>query len=101
MATHLLGTNANNSLNPAITFQHGYGSGMSAADIATMALAIKDDLNVSHPVMPEAFSANGLLYVPNRGILKMRAGDVVAVDSTGWPILVSKYAIANGPWTFT
>ncbi len=98
MATIHLGTNANNSLTPGITFEPGWNSGMAAADIATMALAIKDDLNVAHPVYPNAFSSNGLLYVPNRGILQMRPGDVVAIDSTGWPILVSKNAIANGPW---
>ncbi len=98
MSTIHLGTTANNSLTPAITFEPGWNSGMAAADIATMALAIKDDLNVAHPVYPNAFSSNGLLYVPNRGILQMRPGDVVAIDSTGWPILVSKNAIANGPW---
>lgn len=99
MATQTLGTNANDSLSPAIVFKPGYGSGMSAADIASVAQSIKDDLNTTHPVYPQAFSSNGLLYVPNRGILTMLPGDVVAVDSTGWPVLVSSNAIANGPWT--
>lgn len=99
MATKTLGTSATNSLNPALQFLPGYGSGMSAADIASMTNHIKDDLNVSHPLMPQAFSANGLLYVPNRGILKMLPGDWVGVDSQGWPILVSKNSIANAAWT--
>lgn len=49
------------------------------------------------------FSRNGELIIPNRGLLKMRRGDVVAVDNTGWPILVSG-ASANfqsSNWVFT
>lgn len=102
MAVQTVGTTANNSLTYGIKFLPGYGSGMAAADIATIALHIKDDLNVAHPVYPNAFSSNGLLYVPNRGILTMLPGDYVAVDpTTGWPILISKRAAASGPWTIT
>lgn len=99
MATKTLGTSATTSLNPAIQFLPGYGSGMAAADIATMALAIKNDLVNGNPVYPNAFSSNGLLYVPNRGFLQMLPGDWVGVDSQGWPILVSKNSIANAAWT--
>ena len=98
MATITLGTSSTNSLSPAIKFLPGYGSGMSSADIATMAKAIKNDQANGLPVYPNAFSANGLLYIPNRGVLTMLPGDYVGVDATGWPILVSAYAIANGPW---
>lgn len=99
MAVQTVGTNANTSLTYGLKFLPGYGSGMAPADIAAIALQIKDDLNVAHPVFPQAFSANGLLYVPNRGVLQMLAGDYVAVDpTTGWPILLSKRAIASGPW---
>jgi len=58
-------------------------------------------------IVPQAdndgFSRNGLLLIPNRGILKMRRGDVVAVDNTGWPILVSGGSInyQGTVWTFT
>ncbi len=34
------------------------------------------------------------LVVPNRGILKVLPGDVVAIDNLGWPILVSAASIA-------
>ncbi len=99
MSVVSVGTTLSTSLSKSITFKPGYGSGMSAADIATVALAIKDDKNVAHPIFPGAFSANGILYVPNRGQLKVLPGDVVAVDpETGWPILISANAIANGPW---
>lgn len=49
-----------------------------------------------------AFSFNGQLYVPNRGALKILPGDVVAIDNTGWPILVSagSVAYAGSLWQF-
>lgn len=101
MATKTLGTTANNSLGTAIQFLPGYGSGMAGVDIGSMSNAIKNDLINGRPVVSEAFSANGLLYVPNRGILKMLPGDWVGIDSQGWPILVSKNSIANAAWTHT
>jgi len=99
LSTKTLGTKANNSLGTALQFLPGYGSGMAAADIAALSVAIKNDLNVAHPIVPECFSANGKLYIPNRGILTMLPGDWVGIDSQGWPILVSKNSIANAAWT--
>ncbi len=106
MATHTLATNANLT---AVTFLPGYGSGLSAADIATIALAIKRQGSSNPSGLPliedGAFSANGLLYLPgNRGVIQCKPGDIVAVDTNwGWPILVSKEALAaaSSPWTFT
>jgi hypothetical protein len=48
-------------------------------------------------------SAGGQLVIPNRGVVKVMPGDVVAVDNTGWPILVSQRSIAytGSLWTFT
>lgn len=101
MATVLLGTNANNSLT-ALAFN----TQAAAADIAAIALGIKNDqidIAGAHPVFPDAFNKMGLLYVPNRGILQVLAGDVVAIDNNGWPILVSADSIAYGSslWTVT
>jgi len=96
MATSTLGTNANNSLTSKL-----FGGALPVADIAAIANAIKDDINNLHPIWPGAWAQTGLLYVPNRGILRMLPGDYVGVDSTGWPILVSARAIASGPWTHT
>lgn len=99
MATLTLGTNATTSLS-SLKFLPGYKSGMNAADEATLALLIKNDLINSHPIVQEAFSSNGKLYIPNRGVLTMLPGDYVGVDSaTGWPILLSARAISAGPWT--
>lgn len=95
MATVTLGTSATTSLT-AKAFDYAN----SAADIASIALLIKDDINVAHPISPGAFVRQGVLYVPNRGELKILPGDYVGVDSTtGWPILVSARAISAGPWT--
>lgn len=101
MATITVGTTSTTSLSKGLVFEPGYGSGMSAADIASIALAIKNDQINGQPIFPQAFSANGILYVPNRGQLKMLPGDAVAVDPhTGWPILISKLAFAaGGNWT--
>lgn len=99
MATGTLGTNANNSLVSLIA-----SGAMLPADIAAIANAIKDDKINSYPnnpIFPGGFAQNRLLHVPNRGILRVAVGDYVAYDSTGWPILLSANAIANGPWTHT
>lgn len=98
MATATLGTNATSSLTAL-----GFTKAAADADIATLQQAIKDDLNVSHPVYPGAYSKAGLLFIPNRGVLKVLPGDYVGVDASGWPILVSAYAIAFGStsWTHT
>jgi hypothetical protein len=53
---------------------------------------------------PTAFvKRDGRLFVPNRGVLKIRNGDVIARDNTGWPILVSGAAVnyQGSQWTFT
>ena len=41
-----------------------------------------------------ALSRLGELVIPNRGIIKVLPGDVVAIDNLGWPILVSGASIA-------
>lgn len=99
MATGTLGTNANNSLT-SLKFLKGYGSGQPASAWAAMNI-IKNDLVNGNPLIPFSFTDNGLLYVPNRGVLKVFEGDYVGVDNQGWPILVSKNSIANGNWTHT
>lgn len=46
---------------------------------------------------------NGQLVIPGRGILKVLPDDVIAIDNTGWPLLISAAAIgyAGSLWTFT
>lgn len=100
MALLTLGTNANNSL-AALKFLPGWNSGVSAANVAAFNADVKDDQNVAHPLIPGSFDmSTSRLYVPNRGVLQLLPGDYVAVDTTtGWPIVLSAYAIASGPWT--
>jgi hypothetical protein len=91
-----LGTNATTSLT-AIRF----GQDVSDADFATIASLIKDDLINGSPVYPGAFSQTGQLFLPNRGYIQVLPGDYVAVDSTGWPIVISANSIAGSGWTHT
>lgn len=101
MATKTLGTAANNtlvavafSLDPAV---------LNSADLATINQHILDDQASAHPVAHYSgiggFVREGLLFVPNRGTLKILPGDYVAYDpATGWPILVSSLAAAGASW---
>lgn len=77
----------------------------SDADIATINNAMKDDQNFNQPSPGGGpmwgFSRNGMLYVPNRGALRVLPGDTIMVDANGWPILVSARSIAGAPWVTT
>ncbi len=97
MAVKTLGTTANNSIAKALAFLSGYGQ-MANADLANLNTAILDDLNLAHPKIPSSFTADGQLFIPNRGVLRVLPGDWVGVDTQGWPILVSANSIANGLW---
>ena len=95
MALLTLGTNATSSLKSL-----KMTGDMTDVDLGSFANLVLNDQVNTHPIWPGAFAQNGLLFVPNRGVLKVLPGDYVGVDpTTGWPILVSAYAIASGPWT--
>lgn len=99
MATTLktLGTTANNTL-----IAMPFGTDQNVADIASIAANILDDQINKNPIYPGAWANTGLLYVPNRGILKALPGDYIAYDpATGWPILLSKRAAAGASWVHT
>ncbi len=96
MALGTLGSNATTTL----VSINGWTPATANADITTMAINIKDDLNPRHPIWPGAFQQSGLLFVPNRGVLKVLKGDYIAYDGSGWPILVSANSIAHASsWT--
>lgn len=94
MSTVTLGTVGTTELTAKL-----WNAQINAADLATIQNSIKNDQNVAHPVYPGAFTRNGYLFVPNRGILRCLPGDYVAFDDTGWPILVSAAAIAGTSWS--
>lgn len=111
MATGTGGSNANSSLTSA-----QFTGQMADADVATIANLILDDAANLPPnsvtaaviaptvIKPGAFARNGLLYVPNRGVLKIFPGDRIMVDAvSGWPILISRAAIgvAGTVWIST
>lgn len=60
----------------------------ATASAAGMKIAIIPAAGIS-----SRLSFNQKLEIPGRGIISVLPGDVVAVDSTGWPILVSAGSI--------
>ena len=97
MALKTLGTAATTTLRALVM-----DSNLAIADGATLRANIKDDKTNGNPVWPGAFEfqgGSGLLYVPNRGVLKILPGDYVAYDPNGWPILVAAAAIAGTGWS--
>jgi hypothetical protein len=105
MATVTLGTAATSTL-LAMPFIYG----LVPADFATIAAAIKRDTH--NPSVPAGssgpqpplglpFSRAGALVIPDRGVLHLFPGDYVAIDATGWPILLSARAAASASWVHT
>lgn len=105
MALHTLGTTSTTAIAKCFKWLPGLNQAATAADMATLANAILNDQVSSgiSQIVVEAFGYNGILTIPNRGILQVLPGDAIAVDSAGWPILVSKGSLAAGGtnWTFT
>jgi len=97
MALLTLGTSATTSLHALVQ-----NTNLTIADGATIRANIKYDGVNGNAVVPGAYEfqgGQGTLYIPRRGTLQVLPGDYVAYDSSGWPILVSAYAIANAAWT--
>jgi hypothetical protein len=118
MATRTAGTNATTSLTAIRWNIDSSGTGtVSMADVAAASIGIDDDgyhQNMGRPPAAPPSGGNpninyfvpggmyGRLFVPNRGSLIVKPGDVVAWDATtGWPILIASNAITNGPWTLS
>ena len=92
MATITAGTSSSTALTAVVAAPANV---LAPADLATVAQAILDDQNVAHPTWPGAYSFDGLLFVPNRGVLRVLRGDVFAVDPhSGWPVLLAPYAFS-------
>ena len=100
MATKTVGTTGTTVLT-AVQVPPRYNATpyISDADWATIQNSILDDENPTHPNYPGAFTRQGLLYLPrNRGVIKLKEGDWVAVDLNGWPVVISNYSL---PQTLT
>lgn len=69
---------------------------LSTAATASLSGAKVAIINPMGPGQNGRLSFNGLLDIPGRGTLKVFPGDVVALDSTGWPVLISAASIAYG-----
>lgn len=114
MALRTLGSNATTSLS---AFVVGFNDTI-AADVATLNTQLRGDppgynavvvpattglaagTGTNRPRLNQAYVKNGLLIIPNRGWLTLKAGDFVCWDTTtGWPLVLSGDAAANGPYT--
>ena len=113
MALRTLGTTANNSL---AAFVVGFNDTI-AADLASINVALRGDppgysgyaqvaatglatnQGTIRPRINQAYVKQGVLIIPNRGHLVLKNGDFVCWDpTTGWPIVVSGDAAANGTY---
>jgi len=105
MALNTIGTAATNTLSGFVVGTND----LTPADVGSLRAGILNDgpqsgFGVVGPVgtgviYPGAYAQQGLLFVPNRGVLKCLPGDMIAFDAaTGWPILVSKLAAAGAGW---
>jgi hypothetical protein len=100
MATKTVGTTGTTVLT-AVQIPPSYNATpyISDTDWATIGIAILGDENPTHPIYPGAFTRQGTLYLPrNRGSIKLKPGDWVAVDPNGWPVVISNYSL---PQTLT
>ncbi len=91
---------------PAGTFvQVAPGAGtsltMSKAATATAAISVAIVRNPAQKSL--GLSPNGLLTIPNRGVLKLLPGDFPAIDHMGFPYLIPANAVAyaGSDWTLT
>jgi len=97
MALKTLGTSATTTLRALVM-----NSNLTPADAATLRANIKNDKVNGNPVWPGGFEfqgGQGLLYIPNRGVLQCLPGDYIAYDPNGWPVLVAANSIAGSGWS--
>ena len=100
MATKTVGTAATTTL-VAVQIPPSYNATpyVSDTDWATIQNSILSDGGNLHPIVPGAFTRQGMLYLPqHRGAIKLMPGDWVAVDPNGWPVVISNYSL---PQTLT
>lgn len=79
------------------------GQMIQLSQIARSNLAVANLAFVRRTDSPTGIGKEAQLWVPGRGMLKVLPGDIVAVDSTGWPILLSANTVAypGSDWTLT
>jgi hypothetical protein len=103
MALRTIGTAATTTLQGFVVGTND----LIPADVASLLNAVNDDQKtatapVSALNLPNCYVQTGGLIIPNRGHLRLFAGDFVAWDTqTGWPIVVSARAAAGAGYVHT
>jgi hypothetical protein len=114
MALRTIGTNASTSLSGFVVAFND----LVSADVATLLTQLRGDppgynawavpattglvsgTGTNRPRINQAYVQTGRLIIPNRGELQLKPGDFVCWDTTtGWPIVISGDAAANGPYS--
>jgi hypothetical protein len=104
MALKTAGTNATTSLSAFVVGPND----VIAADVATLNTQLRTDpvewngvnQGTTQFTINQAYVRRGTLFIPNRGKLLLKVGDYICWDTTtGWPIVISGYTAANGPYT--
>lgn len=90
--TKTAGTKATTTLTGAQWPGRYAADSISDSDIAAIANAILNDQDPPQ-IWPGAFSRMGLLYIPNRGVLRMLQGDWALYGPDGFPYLVPSEAL--------
>lgn len=96
----VLGSAADITPGTCVTAVTGGGTGVTLSQNAVSTGTLR---GVAFVRLVVRHTVDGQLLIPGRGTLKILPGDVVAVDSTGWPILLSGNTISfpGSDWTFT
>ena len=88
------------TMNNALSFDPPGESSNYSPTTAATGLINQTLIGTTRRVCNQAYIKNGVLIVPNRGQLILRNGDFIAWDTTtGWPIVISAYTAAHGPYT--
>ena len=76
---------------------------MNATDVATFNADVlsQPGTGTFQRIEPTAFAKQGQLFLPEkRGVIQCLPGDYIFVDpTTGWPIMISKFASSGGGYT--
>ena len=74
------------------------GAGTALRDIGAWNALVKAQSAAAGQDQTTAFDLTGRLFLPGkRGVIQCLPGDYIMVDPTsGWPIVVSSYAITGG-----
>jgi hypothetical protein len=80
---------------PGLTSTVVMSNNATTSSASTGLVFVRVSNTLAEDLIPSGNFSQGLLHLPGgRGEVKVLAGDIVAVDNTGWPILLSGATVA-------